>query len=56
VAESLYRGLIECHLRQGHRAEALEVYRHCRQMLSVVLGLRPSAETETLHALLLAAN
>lgn len=56
LAESLYRGLIECYVRQGRHAEALEVYRHCRQMLSVVLGVRPSAETEALHVLLLAAN
>ena len=35
--------------QQGHRAGALETYRRCRHMLSVVLGLEPSAETEALR-------
>jgi hypothetical protein len=28
---------------------SLRVYRRCRQMLSIVLGIAPSAETETLR-------
>ncbi len=56
LAENLYRGMIDCYIRQDRRAEALEVYRHCRQMLSVVLGVPPSPETESLHALLLVAR
>ena len=35
--------------QQGRHAEALETYRSCRHMLSVVLGLQPSAETEAVR-------
>jgi LuxR family transcriptional regulator, maltose regulon positive regulatory protein len=49
VAEEVYRRLMGCYARAGHPAEALRVYRRCRQMLSVVLGIVPSAETETLY-------
>jgi LuxR family transcriptional regulator, maltose regulon positive regulatory protein len=48
VAEEVYRRLMGCYARAGRPAEALRVYRHCRQMLSVVLGIAPSAETEAL--------
>ncbi|MEP6873897.1 MAG: BTAD domain-containing putative transcriptional regulator [Burkholderiales bacterium] len=49
LAESLYRRLMSLQLQQGRRAESLETYRRCRQMLSVVLGLAPSADTEVVH-------
>jgi LuxR family maltose regulon positive regulatory protein len=52
LAEDTYRRLIRCLLQLGQRAEAYEVYRRCRQQLSVVLGIRPAAETETLVATL----
>jgi DNA-binding SARP family transcriptional activator len=48
LAEETYRRLIRCLLELGQRAEAYEVYRHCRQQLSVVLGIRPAPETEAL--------
>lgn len=48
LAEEIYRRLIGCLLALGQRAEAYEVYRHCRQQLSVVLGIRPAPETEAL--------
>ena len=48
VAEEVYRRLMSCYARAGRPAEALRVYRRCRQMLSLVLGIAPSAETETL--------
>lgn len=50
LAEELCRRLIICLLAQGQRAEAYEVYRRCRQQLSVVLGIRPAPETEALVA------
>ncbi len=46
--EFLYRRLIYCLQAQGQHAEALKVYRRCRELLSIVLGVVPSAETETL--------
>lgn len=49
LSEPLYRGLIECCLAQGHKAEALNAYRRCRELLSIVLNTRPSEETEALY-------
>jgi DNA-binding SARP family transcriptional activator len=49
LAESLHRGLMRALYAQGDRAEALNVYRRCRELLSIVLGIKPSAETERLH-------
>ncbi|MFC4158435.1 bacterial transcriptional activator domain-containing protein [Chitinimonas lacunae] len=48
LAESLYRRLMGVYLRLGRQAEALRTYRRCRDMLSILLGIRPSAETERL--------
>jgi ATP/maltotriose-dependent transcriptional regulator MalT/DNA-binding SARP family transcriptional activator len=48
--EDLYRRLMLCLAAQDRRAESLDVYRRCQQMLSVVLGTTPSAETEAIHA------
>jgi LuxR family transcriptional regulator, maltose regulon positive regulatory protein len=48
LAEDIYRRLMSCLLSLGRRAEAFEAYRRCRQQLSVLLNLRPSAETEAL--------
>ncbi len=48
LAEDLARRLIGCLLVLGQRAEALAVYRRCRQQLAVVLGVRPAAATEAL--------
>ena len=48
LAEDIVRRLIQCLLVLGRRAEAYEAYRHCRQQLSVLLGIRPAAQTEAL--------
>jgi DNA-binding SARP family transcriptional activator len=48
LAEDLYRRLMKCHLACDHPAEAARVYRRCRDMLSVQLGIPPSGETEAL--------
>jgi DNA-binding SARP family transcriptional activator len=49
LAEPLYQRLIGLQSAQGRRAEALATYRRCRQMLSVVLGVEPSAPTQALR-------
>ena len=49
LSEELYRRLMLCELKRNQAAAALEAYRRCRQMLSVVLGLKPSAETEAAY-------
>jgi adenylate cyclase len=52
LAEALYRRLMICYRELGEVAEALQVYRRCRDMLSIVLGAAPSAETEAVRATL----
>lgn len=49
IAEAIYRRLMQAHLSLGQKAEALAAYRRCREMLSVVLGIKPGAETETVR-------
>jgi adenylate cyclase len=55
LAEGLYRRLMICYRELGEVAEALQVYRRCRDMLSIVLGTTPSPETEAVRATLRAA-
>jgi DNA-binding SARP family transcriptional activator len=55
LAESFYRGQMVCLQAQGRRAEAIEVFRLCRQTLSIVLGVRPTRETEQVYQELLAS-
>ena len=50
LAEDISRRLIACLIGLGQPAEAYEVYRRCRQQLSVVLGIRPSPQTDALVA------
>ena len=52
LAETLYRRLMICYRELGETAEALKVYRRCRDLLSIVLSLKPSSETEAIHATL----
>jgi DNA-binding SARP family transcriptional activator len=33
----------------GDRAEAVNAFRRCRELLSIVLGIKPSAETDRLY-------
>ncbi len=49
TSEDLARALIRALIRDGQQAEALRVYRRLREMLSVVLGVVPSSETEQLR-------
>lgn len=52
LAEALYRRLMNCYIKLGEPAEALNSYRRCRDMLSIVLGIEPSPETEAIRATL----
>lgn len=54
LAESFYRRQMVCLLAQERRAEALELFRRCRQVLSITLALAPSPETEAVYRQLLA--
>ena len=55
LAEDLYRNLMLCYRELGRPSEALQVYRRCRELLSVVLGMQPSPETEAVRRSLDAA-
>ena len=50
LIEDLYRRLMLCLAWQRRRAEALDAYRRCRNMLAVVFGAAPSQETEAGYA------
>ncbi|MGE0310471.1 MAG: bacterial transcriptional activator domain-containing protein [Lautropia sp.] len=52
LAEDVSRRLIRCCLAQGLRAEAWDVYRRCRDNLSIILGVALDPQTERLAALL----
>ncbi|RJF96534.1 hypothetical protein D3870_18990 [Noviherbaspirillum cavernae] len=52
LAETVYRGLMRCAHAQNDPAAAFSTYRRCRDTLSIVLGRKPSAETEHLAAVL----
>ncbi len=45
VAERIYRRLMQSLAGRGETAAAIDVYRRCREMLSVLLGTKPSPET-----------
>jgi hypothetical protein len=49
LAEFFYRRRMICLHALGRRADALEIFRRCRQMLSIALGVAPAPETERLH-------
>ncbi len=50
LAEALYQGAIRCHLAAGRVADALRAFRRCREQLSIVLSVAPSAKTSALVA------
>lgn len=48
LAEESYRRLMKVLNRRGRKAEAMDVYRRCRDMLSIILGVAPSQESQNL--------
>ncbi len=48
LSEDIYQRLIFCLKKLGKDAEALNAFRRCRDMLSIVLGVTPSRETRAL--------
>ena len=55
LSEAIYRRLMVCQRELGDPAGALTTYRRCRELLSIVLGRQPAAETEAIRASLVAA-
>ena len=49
IVEPFYQGLMRCYTKLDRRAEAASAYRRLKQILSVTLGLPPSATTERLY-------
>ena len=52
LAEPIYRRLMICYREMREPAEALNTYRRCRDMLSIVLNAKPAAETEAIRVTL----
>ncbi|MEO8385046.1 MAG: BTAD domain-containing putative transcriptional regulator [Betaproteobacteria bacterium] len=50
LIEAFYRGQMRCYKARGEVNEAKRVYRRCKELLSIVLGAKPTAETEALNA------
>jgi DNA-binding SARP family transcriptional activator len=49
AVESFYQGLMRCYAAMGRRGEAIGAYQRLRQILSITLGLTPSATSERLY-------
>jgi DNA-binding SARP family transcriptional activator len=49
VVEPFYQGLMRCYAGLDRRTEAISAYRRLKQILSITLGLAPSAATEKLY-------
>lgn len=56
LSEELYRALMRCHFVRGQFAETVNVYRRCRELLTSVLSVNPSAETEAVYRQALGAQ
>jgi LuxR family maltose regulon positive regulatory protein len=56
LSEELYQRLMLCHQRRGEHAEGLNVYRRCRELLSIVLGVQPNQTTQHVYQALRAQN
>jgi LuxR family maltose regulon positive regulatory protein len=55
LVEEFYQRLMACCLETRRISEGLAIYRRCRKVLSIVLGLQPAPETEALHYALMGA-
>jgi DNA-binding SARP family transcriptional activator len=49
LIEVFYQRLMLCTLQTRRISEGMAAYRRCRQILSIVLGLQPEPETESLY-------
>jgi DNA-binding SARP family transcriptional activator len=49
LIEVFYQRLMLCCLETQRISEGLSVYRRCRQVLSIVLGLQPELETDSIY-------
>ena len=49
LIEVFYQRFMLCTLQTRHISEGMAAYRRCRQILSIVLGLQPTPETESIY-------
>jgi two-component SAPR family response regulator len=49
LIEVFYQRLMSCCLETRRISEGMSVYRRCRQVLSIVLGLQPEPETDSIY-------
>jgi LuxR family maltose regulon positive regulatory protein len=56
LTEEFHFRLMHCELHLGRRAEAIGVYRRCRNLLSINLQAKPSAEFEAAYRRVLASE
>ncbi len=49
LIETFYQRLMVCLMATGRATEAMAVYRQCRQILSIILGLPPTTQTESIY-------
>lgn len=56
LVEVFYQRLMVCCLKTHRLSEGMSIYRRCRQTLSIVLGLQPEPETESLYLALKSAR
>lgn len=56
LAEEIHRELMHCHFARGEFADVVRVFRRCRELFSLVLGVMPSAATEKVYRLALAGK
>jgi DNA-binding SARP family transcriptional activator len=49
LVEVFYQRLMNCYLETHRLSEGMLIYRRCRQTLSIILGLQPEPETESLY-------
>jgi DNA-binding SARP family transcriptional activator len=56
LIETFYQRLMQCLLECGRIPEAIATYRQCRHVLSIVLGLEPTAQTRRIYQDLLARH
>ena len=56
LVEQFYQRLMVCSLETRRISDGVAIYRRCQKVLSIVLGLDPAPETETLHFALVNAS
>jgi DNA-binding SARP family transcriptional activator len=49
LSEEFYQRLMVCHRKLGQHANAIEVYKRCRWLLSTKIGIEPSTRTKAIY-------